>query len=37
MMTEEVAKKYYKDLLGVPDGVAERLAKEYVELAKKEA
>jgi len=37
MMAKEVAKKYFRDLLGCSNSVAERLAREYVELAREEA
>ena len=35
-MTKAQAKKYYKNLLGVDDATAGRLADEYAELVRKE-
>jgi len=35
-MDKKTAKKYFKDLLQVDDGTAEKLANEYVELKRKE-
>ena len=36
MMSKKQAKKYFQDLLSVTNEEAERLAEDYIELAKKQ-